>query len=154
MPSSIVDQQRWVCETFSTTKDQVEIFDREDWFSPVASGSGVADAMVVCPASGGTLSALANGASNNLIERAGDVALKERKKLILIPRETPYNQVHLENMLKLTKMGAVILPGSPGFYQKPRSVDDLVDFVVSRILDQLELPQALLPKWGGNTSSN
>ena len=104
--------------------------------------------MVICPASGGTLSAIAHGASNNLIERAADVALKERRRLILVPREAPYSQVHLENMLKLTQMGALILPASPGFYMQPRSVDELVDFIVARILDQLGIDQDLLPRWG------
>ena len=97
------------------------------------------------------LSALATGASDNLIERAGDVALKERRKLILVPRETPYSEVHLENMLKLTRMGAVILPASPGFYHHPASIDDLVGFIVARILDHLDLPQNLMPRWGEKT---
>jgi len=127
---------------------QVQVFGREDWFSPPASGSGEKAPLVICPCSTGTLSALATGASNNLIERAGDVALKERRKLILVLRETPYSEVHLENMLKLTRMGAVIMPASPGFYHKPDSVDDLVDFMVARILDHLGLPQTLVPRWG------
>ena len=100
------------------------------------------------PPATGTLSALATGASNNLIERAGDVALKERRTLILVPREAPFSEVHLENMLKLTRMGAVIMPASPGFYHKPQSIEDLVDFIVARILDHLNLPQDLMPRWG------
>lgn len=104
--------------------------------------------MVVCPCSTGTLSAIANGASNNLIERAADVALKERRQLILVPRESPYSTIHLENMLKLSRMGAVILPASPGFYHRPESINDLVDFVVARILNQLGFEQTLLPRWG------
>ncbi|SFR56503.1 4-hydroxy-3-polyprenylbenzoate decarboxylase [Marinobacter gudaonensis] len=127
---------------------QVLVFGREDWFAPPASGSGEKAPLVVCPCSTGTLSALATGASNNLIERAGDVALKERRTLILVPREAPFSEVHLENMLKLTRMGAVIMPASPGFYHKPASVDDLVDFIVARILDHLGLPQDLMPRWG------
>ena len=103
---------------------------------------------MVCPCSTGTLSALATGASNNLIERAGDVALKERRQLILVLREAPYSEVHLENMLKLTRMGAVIMPASPGFYHKPESVGDLVDFMVARILDHLGLEQTMVPRWG------
>ena len=116
--------------------------------APVASGSSSPASMVICPASGGTLSAIASGASNNLIERAADVALKERRQLILVPRETPYSEIHLKNMLSLTQMGAVILPASPGFYQNPEGLEDLVDFIVARILDQLQLPHTLLPKWG------
>lgn len=127
---------------------QVLVFGREDWFSPPASGSGEKAPLVICPCSTGTLSALATGASNNLIERAGDVALKERRQLILLPREAPYSEVHLENMLKLTRMGAVIMPASPGFYHRPDSVGDLVDFMVARILDHLGLPQTLMPRWG------
>ncbi|MGQ7301668.1 flavin prenyltransferase UbiX [Marinobacter nauticus] len=127
---------------------QVQVFGREEWFSPPASGSGEKAPLVICPCSTGTLSALATGASNNLIERAGDVALKERRKLILVLRETPYSEVHLENMLRLTRMGAVMMPASPGFYHNPQSVDDLVDFMVARILDHLDLPQTLVPRWG------
>ncbi|AZT82982.1 UbiX family flavin prenyltransferase [Marinobacter sp. NP-4(2019)] len=127
---------------------QVLVFGREDWFAPPASGSGEKAPLVVCPCSTGTLSALATGASNNLIERAGDVALKERRQLILVPREAPYSEVHLENMLRLTRMGAVIMPASPGFYHNPQSVSDLVDFIVARILDHLDLPQDLMPRWG------
>ena len=148
LPDNLAEQQAWFYKTYGVDEDQLRLFGREDWFAPVASGSGAPEAMVICPASGGTLSALANGASNNLIERAGDVALKERRKLILVPRETPYSQVHLENMLKLTQMGALILPASPGFYQNPKTLDDLVDFVVARILDHLAVPQTLVPVWG------
>jgi flavin prenyltransferase len=139
-------------EAFSAYADaeagQVLVFGREDWFSPPASGSGEKAPLVICPCSTGTLSALATGASNNLIERAGDVALKERRKLILVPREAPYSEVHLENMLRLTRMGAVIMPASPGFYHQPQSIADLVDFIVARLLDHLDLPQDLMPRWG------
>ncbi|MDX5300126.1 MAG: UbiX family flavin prenyltransferase, partial [Gammaproteobacteria bacterium] len=114
---------------------QLAVFGREDWFAPPASGSGERAPLVICPCSTGTLSALATGASNNLIERAGDVALKERRQLILVPREAPYSEVHLENMLRLTRMGAIIMPASPGFYHRPQSIEDLVDFVVARLLD-------------------
>lgn len=127
---------------------QLVLMSKMDWFAPVASGSSCPAQMVICPASGGTLSAVACGASNNLIERAADVALKERRKLILVPRETPYSDIHLENMLKLSRMGAVILPASPGFYQKPAGINDLVDFIVARIMDQLGIPQTLLAPWG------
>jgi 4-hydroxy-3-polyprenylbenzoate decarboxylase len=146
--NSLQLQQDFLSHLYSAKKDQLTLFSREDWFSPVASGSSSPASMVVCPASGGTLSSIASGASNNLIERAADVALKERRQLIVVPRETPYSQVHLDNMLKLTKMGVVVLPASPGFYAKADSVEDLIDFIVARILDQLGLPQNLMPRWG------
>ncbi|ODS24546.1 aromatic acid decarboxylase [Candidatus Endobugula sertula] len=153
LPESSSDgvlQQRYLSDLYAAGPGQLQLFGREDWFSPVASGSSSSISMVICPASGGTLSAIAHGASNNLIERAADVALKERRPLIVVPRETPYSQVHLENMLKLTQMGAIVLPASPGFYYNPRSLEDMVDFVVARILDQLQLPQDLMPRWGEN----
>ncbi|WP_280548628.1 MULTISPECIES: flavin prenyltransferase UbiX [unclassified Halomonas] len=131
---------------------QVRCFAREDWMAPVASGSGAPSAMVICPCSTGTLSAVATGASNNLIERAADVALKERRKLILVPRETPFSAIHLEHMLALTRMGAVILPAAPGFYHRPASIDDLVDFIVARILNQLGIAHRLMPRWGDPAS--
>ncbi|MGH1485156.1 MAG: flavin prenyltransferase UbiX [Cellvibrionaceae bacterium] len=149
LPESDVNlQQEALSKLYSAKPNQLVLFSREDWFAPVASGSSSPSSMVICPASGGTLSSIANGASNNLIERAADVALKERRQLIVVPRETPYSEVHLENMLKLTKMGVVVLPASPGFYQKPTSIDDLVDFIVARILDQLNIEQKVLPRWG------
>jgi len=120
----------------------------EQWTAPVASGSGAPASMVVCPCSTGTLSAIASGASDNLIERAADVALKERRQLILVPRESPFSAIHLENMLKLARLGVTILPAAPGFYHRPQSVDDLVDFVVARILDQLGVEQTLVKRWG------
>ena len=116
--------------------------------SPVASGSNPADAMAICPCSLGTLGAVAAGLADNLIERAADVMLKERRPLVLVPRETPLSAIHLENMLKLARAGAVILPPSPGFYGRPQSIDELVDFVVARILDQLGVSHALGPRWG------
>jgi 4-hydroxy-3-polyprenylbenzoate decarboxylase len=104
--------------------------------------------MVVCPCTTGTLAGIAQGTSNNLIERAADVVLKERKRLILVPRETPFSEIHLENMLKLARMGAIILPPNPGFYHQPQTLDDLVDFVVARILDHLDIEHSLIPRWG------
>lgn len=133
---------------FDAAPEQLRIFARDDWMAPVASGSSAPSSMVVCPCSMGTLAAIATGMSNNLIERAADVALKERRQLILVPRETPYSQIHLENMLSLTKMGAVVMPASPGFYQRPTQVAELIDFVVARILDQLGIEQHLLKRWG------
>ncbi len=128
--------------------DQLFVHDREDWMAPVASGSGAPSSMVVCPASTGTLSAIACGASNNLIERAADVALKERRQLILVTREMPLSTLHLQHMHSLSQMGATIMPASPGFYRKPQSVEDMVDFVVARILDHLGVAQELVPRWG------
>ena len=136
---------------FAAQKGQIRCFGREDWMSPVASGSGASSAMVICPCSTGTLSAVACGASNNLIERAADVALKERRKLVLVPRETPLSAIHLEHMLSLTRMGAVVLPAAPGFYHQPQSIDDLVDFIVARILNQLGIDHRLMPRWGEPT---
>ena len=128
--------------------ENLAVFGREEWFAPVASGSNPPDAMVVCPCSMGTLAAIAQGLADNLIERAADVVLKEARKLILVPRETPLSPIHLENMLRLARAGAVILPPSPGFYHHPQTVADVVDFVVARILDQLAVPHALLQRWG------
>lgn len=133
---------------YGAAENQIRVFGKEDWTAPVASGSNAPRAMVVCPCSTGTLSAIAVGGCDNLIERAADVMLKERRKLILVPREAPYSTIHLQNMLTLSQMGAVILPASPGFYHQPQSVDDMVDFVVARILDQLGVEQALVPRWG------
>ncbi len=140
--------EAFLTEHYQARAGQIRVFGKQDWMSPVASGSGAPSAMVVCPCSTGTLSAIACGASNNLIERAADVALKERRQLILVPRESPYSTIHLENMLRLSQMGAVILPASPGFYHQPQSIDDLVDFVVARILNQLGIEQDLLKRWG------
>ncbi|WP_097460881.1 flavin prenyltransferase UbiX [Mangrovitalea sediminis] len=148
LPSATRALQNVLCDRFGVAADQLQVFGREDWFAPPASGSGEPVPLVICPCSTGTLSALATGASNNLIERAGDVALKERRPLILVPRETPYSEIHLENMLRLTRMGAVVMPASPGFYHQPASIHDLIDFVVARILDHLTIPQTLMPRWG------
>ncbi len=129
-------------------EDQIQVFGKQEWFSPVASGSAAPKRMVICPCSTGTLSAVATGASDNLIERAADVVLKERGQLILVPRETPLHAIHLEHMLKLAQMGATIMPASPGFYHQPQSIDDLINFVVARILDHLGLDQTLIGRWG------
>ncbi|MGH1470718.1 MAG: flavin prenyltransferase UbiX [Cellvibrionaceae bacterium] len=148
LPDSITQQQRMLSQSYNAADGQLLLLEKEDWFSPVASGSSSPSSMVICPASGGTLSAIACGASNNLIERAADVALKERRQLIIVSREMPYSEIHLENMLKLTRMGAVIMPASPGFYHQPTKINDLVDFVVGRILDHLEIEQSIMPRWG------
>ena len=140
--------QAFFSEHFGAAPGQLEVFGREQWMAPVASGSNAPRAMVVCPCSTGSLSAIATGASNNLIERAADVMLKERRQLILVPREMPFSAIHLEHMHKLTLMGVTIMPACPGFYHRPQSVDELVDFVVARILDHLGVEHALLTRWG------
>lgn len=148
LPGTPTEQESFLTAEFAAAEGQIKVFGREQWMAPVASGSGAPSRMVVCPCSTGTLSAIACGASNNLIERAADVALKERRQLILVPREAPYSEIHLEHMLKLTRMGSVVIPASPGFYNRPNSVEDMIDFVVARILNQLGIEQALLPRWG------
>jgi len=139
---------RLLSELCKARDGQITAFARDDWLAPVASGSNPADAMVVCPCSIGTLSAIAHGLADNLIERAADVMLKERRPLVLVPRETPLSAIHLDNMLQLARAGAVILPPAPGFYTRPQTVSDLVDFVVARVLDQLRVPHDLVPRWG------
>jgi 4-hydroxy-3-polyprenylbenzoate decarboxylase len=126
----------------------LQVYGREEWFAPAASGSNPADAMVVCPCSMGSLAAIAQGLADNLIERAADVMLKERRLLILVPRETPFSLIHLRNMTQLAEAGATILPANPGFYHHPDSVAQVVDFIVARILDQLGVPHALMARWG------
>ena len=148
LPARPLDLEKQLTESLHARDGQLRVFGREDWNAPVASGSNPADAMVVCPCSMGTLAAIAHGISDNLIERAADVMLKEQRKLILVPREAPFSTLHLENMLKLSKMNAVILPANPGFYHRPQSVEDIVDFVVARILDQLGIPHTLMARWG------
>ena len=148
LPARASDLERQLSESLNTRDGQLRVFGREDWNAPVASGSNPADAMVVCPCSMGTLAAIAHGLSDNLIERAADVMLKEQRKLILVPREAPFSTLHLENMLTLSRMNAVILPANPGFYHQPQSVADIVDFVVARILDQLGVQHKLMARWG------
>ena len=132
--------------------EMVHVYDDRDRGAAPASGSALTAGMVICPCSMGTLSALAAGASRSLVERAGDVALKERRRLILVPRETPYSAIHLDNMLTLTRAGAIVLPASPGFYHRPRTIDDLVNFVVARVLDHLGVEHTLVPRWGGEAA--
>ena len=149
IPSRTDAMQHWFTAQYKARPDQIQVFAKDQWLAPVASGSGAPDAMVVCPCTTGTLSAIACGSSNNLIERAADVVIKEQRKLIMVVRETPLSAIHLENMLKLARLGVVMLPATPGFYQNPTSVDDIVDFIVARILEQLGLEHDLLPAWGG-----
>lgn len=148
LPARAAELEAFLGQRYHAQPGQLRVFGREEWFAPVASGSNPADAMVVCPCTMGTLAAIAQGIADNLIERAADVAIKEQRKLILVPRETPYSALHLENMLKLARLGAVILPPNPGFYHHPQCVEDLVDFVVARILDHLNVPHKLMARWG------
>jgi 4-hydroxy-3-polyprenylbenzoate decarboxylase len=148
LPGRAADAQVYFRERFTSLPGTLNVYGREEWFAPVASGSNPPDAMVICPCTMGSLASIAQGLASNLIERAADVVLKEGRKLILVPRETPFSAIHLENMLRLSRAGAVILPPNPGFYHHPKSVEDLVDFVVARILDQLGVSHALMQRWG------
>ena len=148
LPARASEAQAKLRERYAALPGRLDVYGREEWFAPVASGSNPPDAMVVCPCTMGTLAAIAQGLANNLIERAADVALKEGRLLVLVPRETPFSTLHLENMLRLSRAGAVILPPNPGFYQHPQSVADLVDFVVARILDRIGVPHTLMARWG------
>src|SRR5688572_16994480 len=126
----------------------VTVYDDADRGAAPASGSARNAGMVICPCSMGTLSAISVGASRSLVERAADVMLKERRTLVLVPRETPLSAIHLQNMLRLTRAGAVILPAAPGFYHRPQTIQELVDFVVARVLDQLGVEHAISRRWG------
>ncbi|MBT5231255.1 MAG: UbiX family flavin prenyltransferase [Methylococcales bacterium] len=148
LPSNTNEMQAALRQHFKAADDQLFVFGRQEWMAPVASGTNPPDAMVVCPCTSGTLSAIACGSSNNLMERAADVMLKEQRKLVIVLRETPLSVIHLENMLKLAKMGVVMMPANPGFYQQPKSIDDLIDFMVARILDHLHIEHGLIPRWG------
>lgn len=147
-PSRPAEAEAMLREYLGAAEGQVRVFGREQWTAPVASGSNPPEAMVICPCSTGTLSSIASGASNNLIERAADVVLKEQRKLILMVRETPFSPIHLENMLKLSRLGVVIMPASPGFYNRPQTVADLVDFMVARVLSHLGIDNPLNRPWG------
>ena len=129
----------------------IEVFSNDDRGAAPASGSSKTSGMIVCPCSMGTLSAIAVGSSRSLIERAADVTLKEQRKLVLVPRETPLSAIHLGNMLRLTRAGAVVMPAAPGFYHRPKEISDLVDFMVARILDHLGVEQTLVTRWKGET---
>lgn len=148
LPSAAGEIERLLGQRFAVAEGQLRVFGKQQWLAPIASGSSVADAMVVCPCTTGSLAAIAHGTSDNLMERAADVMLKEQRKLILVVRETPFSVLHLENMLRLARMGAVILPANPGFYHQPGGIADLVDFIVARILDQLDVEHRLMPRWG------
>lgn len=153
LPTGDAELAEYFAARFDVGPHQLHLYGRKQWGASVASGSNAPNAMVICPCSSGTLSAVATGASNNLIERAADVMLKERKQLIILHREMPLSTIHLEHLLKLSQLGAVVMPASPGFYHKPQSVSDMIDFVVARILDHLGVDQTLMARWGANANS-
>ena len=152
LPNRAQDAEKLLTERLGKFSGELRVFGRDDWYAPMASGSNPGDAMVICPCTMGTLAAVAAGLSDDLITRGADVMLKEKRLLILVPRESPFSAIHLENMLKLSHAGAVILPPNPGFYYQPQTVQDLVDFVVARILDHLGVEHALVKRWGGEDS--
>ena len=148
LPGRPEEMQAFLSGHFGARPGQLEVFGRQQWTAPVASGSNPPEAVVICPCTTGTLASVANGICDDLIDRAADVALKERRKLILVVRETPFSTIHLENMLRLAQAGAVVMPANPGFYFRPRSVSEIVDFMVARILDHLDVPHELSARWG------
>jgi len=131
------------------TADLFETYSPKDFSAPIASGSYPTDGMVIIPCSMGTLAAVANGISQNLVHRAADCVLKEGRKLVVVPRETPLNAIHLENMLKLSRLGVSVLPAMTGFYSGIQTVDGMVDFIVGKVLDQIKIPHMLYPRWTG-----
>ncbi len=150
LPSQPAQCRQVLCERFGLPAHKLAVFGKDEWFAPPASGSNPADAMVICPASMGVVARVAAGTSEHLLERAADVCIKERRPLVVVPRETPLSAIHLENLLKLSRLGVTILPPAPGFYTHPQTVADMVDFVVARILDQLGIAHCLLPRWGAD----
>ena len=148
LPTQPREAQRLLAARYGAAAGQLTVFGRDDWNAPLASGSNPPDAYVICPCTMGTLGKVAAGVADDLVCRAADVVLKEGRKLVLVPRETPFSAIHLENMLRLARAGAVILPPNPGFYHRPQSVAAVVDFVVARILDQLGVAHGLVPRWG------
>ncbi|MBA2483662.1 MAG: UbiX family flavin prenyltransferase [Nitrosomonas sp.] len=148
LPSRAKEAEEFFCAHFNATKGQLRVFGREEWFAPIASGSNPADSMVICPCTMGTVADIASGLSQKLIGRAADVMLKENRQLILVPREMPFSITHLENMLRLARNGVVIMPANPGFYHHPETVQQMIDFVVARILDHLGIKHRLIRRWG------
>jgi len=148
VPGRPAEIEKYFSELYKARQGLLSVYGREQWTSPVASGSHTAQSMVVCPCTTGTMSSIACGTSDNLIVRAADVMLKERRQLIMVVRETPLSSIHLENMLRLSQAGATIMPANPGFYYKPQSINEIIDFMVARILDHLSVEHNLLPRWG------
>jgi 4-hydroxy-3-polyprenylbenzoate decarboxylase len=148
LPLQPREAQEFFSVRYGAAPGQLSVFGREDWNAPPASGSNPPDACVICPCTMGTLAKVASGMADDLISRAADVVLKEGRKLVLVPRETPLSAIQLENMLRLSRAGAVILPPNPGFYHRPADVQGIIDFIVARILDQLAISHQLLTPWG------
>lgn len=148
LPETAVAAMQVLAGHLNLPPESLRGYELDDWFSPVASGSAGLKRMVIVPCSMGTMARVAGGISDNLIERAADVMLKERRQLIVVPRETPLSTIHLEHMLKLSQMGVHVIPAMPGFYHRPGSVDELVDFMVSRIMDHLQIEDAGAQRWG------
>lgn len=148
LPGRVSEYADFFSARFDTDPALLSAHGPEEWTAGCASGSNPPDAMTVCPCSMATLSSIAIGASRSLIERAADVMIKEHRPLVLVPREMPYSAIHLENMLKLSRLGVTIMPPAPGFYGNPETIDDLVDFVVARVLDHLHVPNSMGPRWG------
>ncbi|HKE46349.1 MAG TPA: flavin prenyltransferase UbiX [Steroidobacteraceae bacterium] len=148
LPGRPQEIERHLAEAHRTRPGQLRVFGPEEWTAPLASGSNPPEAMAVCPCSMATVAGIAQGSSRNLIERAADVVLKERRTLILVPRETPLSIIHLENLTRLARAGALVLPANPGFYHRPQSLAEVVDFVVARVLDHLGVEQSLIKRWG------
>lgn len=148
LPARASDIHKMLIAEFNCPPELLQVYGEQQWSSPLASGSHRVGTMIVCPCTMGTLSSIACGSSDNLINRAADVMIKEGRKLIVVPREAPFSAIHLENMLKLARLGVCIMPPNPGFYFRPQQLSDIVDFVVARILDQAKVAHQLMPRWG------
>ncbi|MGB5444482.1 MAG: flavin prenyltransferase UbiX [Psychromonas sp.] len=146
-PEDVGELNLFLQSRYHAKAGQIIALTAKDWFSPVASGSSSPGKMIICPCSCGTLASIAQGLSKNLIERAADVVLKERGKLIVMPRETPFSTIHLRNMLTLSELGVTVMPLAPGFYHKPETISDLQDFMVARVLDHLNIPHKISKRW-------
>lgn len=146
-PTEVKSLNTFLVQRFNSKEGQITALTSKDWFSPVASGSSAPKKMVVCPCSCGTLASIAQGLSNNLIERAADVVFKERGQLIVMPRETPFSTLHLRNMLTLSELGATVMPLAPGFYHQPTTIEELHDFMVARVMDHLQIKHQASKRW-------
>jgi 4-hydroxy-3-polyprenylbenzoate decarboxylase len=148
LPARASDVHKFLVGELDCKPELLKVYGEQQWSSPLASGSHPVGVMIVCPCTMGTLSSIACGSSDNLINRAADVMIKENRKLIIVPRETPFSAIHLENMLKLARLGVCVLPPNPGFYFRPTQISEIVDFVVAKILDQAGVEHDIAPRWG------